>query len=209
MCEGPSDRTAFEAAIKWLAAEDVRLGGTAVTDLGGNGCVWGNREELLRKVDIVRRIAPYASHSLIIDRDSRTADEIAALRTVIEQRGIHFEVFPMNELENLWLTAPLTHAILKGLAEDATAKTGEEVAAPALADVAAALAAEIGENAIADLKGSRVLNKLCDQFTLRQGKTDPARIAVANIQTLAKESATLLTNSVRNAITAPPPQAQP
>ncbi len=199
-CEGPSDRIAFERVLAWLTEADVTLGGTVLSELGGEGKVWGrDRKELLARLRMIRTVAPYASHSALLDRDGRPPDEVRALVASVEAEGYKVRLLEEADLESYWLDPGIAHAITTGIAADASAERGEEVAAPTAEQVAEHLTSAAPSGG----KGSAILQGLFKAFTLRFDKPDIARHAVAFLETRdAHPMRIRLMGDVRAAVTA-------
>jgi hypothetical protein len=198
MCEGPSDKTAFQAAIQWLAERDFTRAGTVVAELGGDGKVWGDPAELKRRVALANDIAPYASHTVLVDRGGKTERQVTTLRANVQASGARLMLLDRNELENYFLAPPLVRAILLSLAEEASAIRGEEVAAPSLDRVQELLAEHGGEP-----KGSAILERVAGAAGLAYRKTDGARIAISYIRDLSPDDANALMADVEVALRQP------
>lgn len=196
MCEGPSDKVAFEAAVEWLAERDITRAATVVTDLGGDGVVWGNPAELKRRIELVRGIAPYATHCVLVDRGNKTDRQVETLKRNVEGAGATLELLSRNELEDFWLDPALVEVILVGLAKSASVVRGEVVEAPALAEVRELLRLHGGEGK----KGSAVLEAISGTVGLIYSKTRGARLAIENLKSVAPDQAEALMAEVERAL---------
>lgn len=169
-CEGPSDALAFEAVIRWMEADDPNLGGSVVEAIGGDGAAAkrSGSSQLMRTVRLMRKVAPYAQHVVILDR-AREDQERRALKKTLAEEGVHLHVLGRTELEDYFLSPGLVFSVV------ALAAQAYDIAPPDRAAVEEALDAAKRENA----QGSRVLDAVWQQFlSCSYRKTDGARFAM-------------------------------
>jgi len=199
LCEGDSDRAAFEGVREWLVEEDISWSGMRVSAMFGSGSVWGHdRRDLLERIQLVRDIAPHAAHAVFVDRDTALDETIRVLRERLSSLGVRLEVLPVRELENLWLDPAVAHCILVGLAAIASEIRGEEIQALSTVEIATRLQ----EHDLEQEKGSEVLEALCGP-ALKFDKTQAAKLAVGCLREKALSRATVLSDAVKRAF-APP-----
>jgi hypothetical protein len=190
LCEGSSDKTAFEAVLRWLEWGD----GAVVSQLGGSGVVWGHNESgLLNRLRLVREIAPHAAIAVLLDSDGQAKERTDKKCEVIRKQGFTIGLLRLPELENYWLEAKVVRHVLSGLADQASAKHGKQVPVPTLEDVERVLT----EKAKKDAKGSNVLEEVADAFSLRFDKDAAALLAVAKLREFASGLAEELKEAVK------------
>jgi hypothetical protein len=152
-------------------------------------------EELRRRIDLVRSVAPHAVMAILIDRGVRGDGELGRLTDFFRALGVTLHRLPVNELEDFWLDPALLPAVVESVAAEAFARRGELVPLPPAADINAVLV-EV-RRANADLKGSSQLEKVCQRFHLSANKTLVARVAMNVIQTRAPHILTAILDTVR------------
>jgi hypothetical protein len=192
-CEGPSDKFVFMDRVTQLA----KYSGVVVADLGGAGKVWGKtRSDLLRLVAVARSVVAHGRVVVLLDRDEHSNGEIEKLESELSKKGVGLYVLPRPELEEYWTMSPkLVAAILRGLAQDASTRTGEEILPPSDETVARLL----GEPTLKK-KASERLEELSNSHGIRWSKEMAARIAVANVDDLAPEVAAAILRDLDDAI---------
>ncbi|QSQ23683.1 AAA family ATPase [Pyxidicoccus parkwayensis] len=198
-CEGPADKTIFEAAVQHLAEQDASLGGTVVVELGGEGAVWGRKPQVLESIDFLRRVAPHAQHVILLDvGDHGRAAE--GLKQWLENRGALVCFLVRNELENYFLEPALVAAVCERAAREwLGAEAVANIRLPSIEELSQRLA---GLDIKGD-KGSSVLDDVFNEFIRRaykktDGATWVAPIWYSQAPTLANE----LTQEIRDALLA-------
>jgi hypothetical protein len=169
-CEGPSDALAFEAVIRGMEANDPNLGGSVVEAIGGDGAAAkrSGSSQLLRTVRLMRKVAPYAKHVVILDR-AREDQERRALKKTLADEGVHLHVLERTELEDYFLSPGLVFSVV------ALAAQTYDVATPDRAAVDAALETATRDNA----QGSRILDAVWQRcLSCSYRKTDGAKFAM-------------------------------
>jgi hypothetical protein len=121
----------------------------------------------------------------------------------LRSRHVGVKALSKPELEDYWLMSPaLAHAILVGLAREASAKRREDIPAPSAERVKGFLITPR-----APTRASDILEQLCNEQGLRWSKELAARIAITCIDDLAPEVAQAIAADLDAAIAAAEPMS--
>jgi hypothetical protein len=194
LCEGPSDKVAFEAVRARLQEEDATWGGLEVADLGGDGSVVGNDPEVRQRIELACKIAPHAQITILLDSSGRNADEKRKLRQMAASKQARVEFLERPELENYFLEPSLVHAVLAALTERVSRQRGEILRAPSLDAVTEELAKHNP-----DKKGSAVLESVWALAKMQYKKPEAIRQAIDIMRQSGPASGGALSTEVKNA----------
>jgi hypothetical protein len=194
-CEGPSDKILLEAMLKHLEKTDATFGGVRVCDLGGSGVVWGkDRTSLKNLLELLRRVAPHARQTVVLDGDGKFEREREALeKTIRDAAQLDVRWVHDDEVEAFYLEPTLVKRIVDeeakaaGVADEIDMTVVEETLSRLLADE------ERG-------KPSAIIGQVCEAVHLRNDKVQWAKTAARWMERDAPEKFKELVENVRNAV---------
>jgi hypothetical protein len=186
-CEGESDRLVFQWILRRLAEQDPRLSGVVVAEIGGDGFLVGHKRDLFRTVDLVVKMAPHARFCALLDKGTRTDDQLRTLTSKLEQRAIRVSLLSRPELENYFLAPTFATALLTRMVETIREKRSTEIPSPNAVDVENTV-----NNASPTINGSAILEKYCEEFLkCHYDKILAAQIAIDLLSGSANEAAAI------------------